>query len=277
MKICWANTDNFDESDIVIVGIPDESKSNALRKGSSEAPDKIREISSIRDTYTRNGQISLGLPISGIKKKIFDYGNVKKTDVGNVINKIISGSKIPISLGGDHSISLEIIKSISKKLGPVSLVYFDAHPDFIGSTRNYYGSVFYDSLPHIDTKSSLQIGIRTPEQEEIENMKKYSITVITPLDIVKNGILKTEKMMLDKIGKKVYVSFDMDAIDPAYAPGVSVPVPMGLRNTEVIYLLKSLAKRIIGIDIMEVCPSYDIRDRTSHLASRMIAEIISSS
>jgi len=277
VKICWANTDNFDESDIVIVGIPDESKSNALRKGSSEAPDKIREISSIRDTYTRNGQISLGLPISGIKKKIFDYGNVKKTDVGNVINKIISGSKIPISLGGDHSISLEIIKSISKKLGPVSLVYFDAHPDFIGSTRNYYGSVFYDSLPHIDIKSSLQIGIRTPEQEEIENMKKYSITVITPLDIVKNGILKTEKMMLDKIGKKVYVSFDMDAIDPAYAPGVSVPVPMGLRNTEVIYLLKSLAKRIIGIDIMEVCPSYDIRDRTSHLASRMIAEIISSS
>ena len=132
MKICWANTDNFDESDIVIVGIPDESKSNALRKGSSEAPDKIREISSIRDTYTRNGQISLGLPISGIKKKIFDYGNVKKTDVGNVINKIISGSRIPISLGGDHSISLEIIKSISKKLGPVSLVYFDAHPDLLG-------------------------------------------------------------------------------------------------------------------------------------------------
>ena len=277
MKICWANTDNFDESDIVIIGIPDESKSYALRKGSSEAPDKIREISSIRDTYTRNGQISLGLPISGIKKKIFDYGNVKKTDVGNVIDKIISGSKIPISLGGDHSISLEIIKSISKKNGPISLVYFDAHPDFIGSTQNYYGSVFYDSLPHIDIKSSLQIGIRTPEQEEIENMEKYGITVITPLDIVKNGILKTEKMMLDKIGKKVYVSFDMDVIDPAYAPGVSVPVPMGLRNTEAIYLLKSLAKKIMGMDIMEVCPSYDIRDRTSHLASRMIAEIISSS
>jgi len=277
VKICWANTDNFDESDIVIIGIPDESKSHALRKGASEAPDKIREISSIRDTYTRNGQISLGLPISGIKKKIFDYGNVKKTEISNVIDRVISGSKIPISLGGDHSISLEIIKSISKKLGPISLVYFDAHPDFIGSTQNYYGSVFYDSLSYIDIKSSLQIGIRTPEQEEIENMKKYGITVITPLDIVKNGILKTEKMLLNKTGKKVYVSFDMDVIDPAYAPGVSVPVPMGLRNTEAIYLLKSLAKKTIGMDIMEVCPSYDIKDRTSHLASRMIAEIISSS
>ncbi|HWY35682.1 MAG TPA: arginase family protein, partial [Nitrosopumilaceae archaeon] len=160
--------------------------------------------------------------------------------------------------------------------GPISLVYFDAHPDFISSTQNYYGSVFYDSLSYIDLKSSLQIGIRTPEQEEIENLKKYDVTVITPLDIIKNGIVETEKTITNKIGKNVYVSFDMDAIDPAYAPGVSVPVPMGLRNTEAMYLLKSLAKRTIGIDIMEVCPDYDVKDRTSHLASRMIAEIISS-
>jgi agmatinase len=78
MKVCWANTDNFDDSEIVIIGIPDESKSHALRKGTSSAPDKIREISSIRDTYTRDGKASLGLPILGIKKKVYDYGNVKK-------------------------------------------------------------------------------------------------------------------------------------------------------------------------------------------------------
>ena len=276
MKICWANTDNFDDSDIVIIVIPDESKSHALRKGTSEAPDRIREISCIRDTYTRDDKISLGLPISGIKKKIYDYGNVKKMDIGNVIKNVISKSKIPISIGGDHSISTEIIKTISNKLGPISLVYFDAHPDFIGSTQNYYGSVFYDSLSYIDLKSSLQIGIRTPEQEEIENLKKYDVTVITPLDIVKSGIIETEKAIMSKIGKNVYVSFDMDVIDPAYAPGVSVPVPMGLRNTEAIYLLKLLSKRAIGLDIMEVCPEYDVKDRTSHLASRMIAEIISS-
>jgi len=276
VKICWANTDNFDDADIVIIGIPDETKSHSLRKGASEAPDKIREISWIRDTYTRDDKKSLGLPISGIKKRVYDYGNVKKTEIGNLINNVVSKSKIPISIGGDHSISSDIIKSISKKLGPISLVYFDAHPDFIGSTQNYYGSVFYDSLSYINLKSSLQIGIRTPEQEEIENLKKYNVTVITPLDIVKNGIVETEKAVMSKIGKNVYVSFDMDVIDPAYAPGVSVPVPMGLRNTEAIYLLKLLAKRAIGVDIMEVCPDYDIKDRTSHLASRMIAEIISS-
>ncbi len=276
MKICWSNTDSFDDADVVIIGIPDESKSHALRKGSSEAPDKIREISNIRDTYTRDGKTSLGLPFLGMKKKIYDYGNVKKTEIGNVVRTIISKSKIPISLGGDHSISLEIIKSISKNRGPVSLMYFDAHPDFVSSTQNYYGSVFYDSLSYIDLKSSLQIGIRTPEQEEIENLKKYGVAVITPLDIIKNGVVETEKTIMNKIGKNVYVSFDMDAIDPAYAPGVSVPVPMGLRNTEAIYLLKSLAKIAIGVDIMEVCPEYDVKDRTSHLASRMVAEIISS-
>ena len=277
MRLCWANTENFDEAEIVIVGIPDESKSHALRKGASEAPDRIREIASIRDTYTREGKVSLGLPFSGLKKKVYDYGNIKRTQVSEVIDKIISKSKIPLSVGGDHSLSVQIIKSISKQYGSISLVYFDAHPDFISSTRNYYGSVFYDVLPFIDLKSSLQIGIRTPEQEEINNIKKYDLTVITPFDILENGISEIEKLIKNKIGKNVYVSFDMDAIDPAYAPGVSVPVPMGLRNVEAIYLLKSLTRKgIVGMDIMEVCPGYDIKDRTSHLASRMIAEVISS-
>ncbi|MGH9998961.1 MAG: agmatinase [Nitrosopumilaceae archaeon] len=278
MSICWANTDSFDEADIVIVGIPDESKSHALRKGTSEAPDKIRQISSTRDTYSRDKTISVGMPFGGLKKKVFDYGNITRNQIGEVIGKIVSKSKIPISIGGDHSISVEIIKSVSKKYGSLSLVYFDAHPDFIGSTRNYYGSVFFDVLPFIDLKSSIQIGVRTPEQEEINNIRKYHLSVITPFDMLKNGFLETEKKIIDKVGKNVYVSFDMDAIDPAFAPGVSAPVPIGLRNSEAVYLLKSLAQKgITGMDIMEVCPEFDIKDRTSHLASRMIGEVISSS
>jgi len=278
LSICWANTVSFDEADIVIIGIPDESKSHALRKGTSEAPDKIRQISSTRDTYSRDNTVSLGMPFGGIKKKVFDYGNVTRDQIGKVIDEIVSRSKIPISIGGDHSISVEIIKSISKKYGSLSLVYFDAHPDFIGSTRNYYGSVFFDVVPFIDLKSSMQIGIRTPEQEEIDNIKKYNLSVITPFDMLKIGLLETEKRIIEKIGKNVYVSFDMDAIDPAFAPGVSAPVPIGLRNSEAVYLLKSLAQKgIVGMDIMEVCPEYDIKDRTSHLASRMIGEVISSS
>ena len=276
--ICWANTNDFDEADIVILGIPDESQSHALRKGTSEAPHFIRDISNMRDSYSRKGKKSLGLPSTGIgKKKVLDYGNISKEKIDEVFQRIVSNSKIPITMGGDHSISRDVIKAVSKKTGPLSIVYFDAHPDFISSTQNYYGSVFYDILPHIDPKTSLQIGIRTPEQEELDNLKKYDIKVITPFDIVEKGVKEISNSILQTIGKNVYVSFDMDCVDPAFAPGVSVPVPMGLKNVEAVYLLKNIVENgIIGMDIMEVCPSYDIKDRTSHLASRMISEVISS-
>src|SRR5574337_471537 len=183
MNICWANTNSFDDAEIVIVGIPDESKSHALRKGTSEAPHKIREISSIRDTYKRGDDISLGLPFGGIARKVYDYGNIERAQIGDTIGKIVSSSKIPVSIGGDHSITTEIVKTISKKKGPPSLVYFDAHPDFVSSVSGYYGSVFYDVLPYIDIKSSIQIGIRTPEKEEVENLEKHEVSIISPYDI----------------------------------------------------------------------------------------------
>src|SRR2546426_12666867 len=147
MKICWANTDNFDEAEIVIVGIPDESKSHSLRKGTSEAPHKIREISSIRDTYKRGNNISLGLPFSGINKKVYDYGNIERSEVTQVIDKIVSKSKIPLSIGGDHFISAEIIKSVLKKQRQIILVYFYCHPNFICLVQGYYGSLFHDVFP----------------------------------------------------------------------------------------------------------------------------------
>ena len=276
--ISWANTENFEEAEIVILGIPDESQSHALRKGTSEAPHFIREISHLRDSFTRDGKKSLGLPFNGIEnKKICDYGDISKDQIGDVFSKIISKKKIPITIGGDHSISREIIKAVSKEKGPISLVYFDAHPDFVSSTQNYYGSVFFDVLPNIDPKTSLQIGIRTPEQEELDNIKKYEIKVITPFEIVEKGVKEISNLISETVGENVYISFDMDCVDPAFAPGVSVPVPMGLKNVEAVYLLKKIIEKgIVGVDIMEVCPSYDIKDRTSHLASRMISEIISS-
>ena len=276
--ISWANTENFEEAEIVILGIPDESQSHALRKGTSEAPHFIREISHLRDSFTRDGKKSLGLPFNGIEnKKICDYGDISKDQIDDVFSKIISKKKIPITIGGDHSISREIIKAVSKEKGPISLVYFDAHPDFVSSTQNYYGSVFFDVLPNIDPKTSLQIGIRTPEQEELDNIKKYEIKVITPFEIVEKGVKEISNLISETVGENVYISFDMDCVDPAFAPGVSVPVPMGLKNVEAVYLLKKIIEKgIVGVDIMEVCPSYDIKDRTSHLASRMISEIISS-
>ncbi len=277
-KICWANTDNFEESDFVIVGIPDESQSHALRKGTEEAPYKIRLVSNLRDSYERNNKKSLGRPFSGTEKKVHDLGNISRVEIDEVYDRITASSKIPISMGGDHSITRQIINSMGDRFGKMSLVYFDAHPDFVSSTKNYYGSIINDVLLNIDINSSIQIGIRTPEQEELNNIQKYNLEVITPFDIQEKGIKEITKSVLSKLGDKVYVSFDMDCIDPAYAPGVSVPVPMGLNSTDAVYLLKEIVKKgIVGMDIMEVCPSFDIKDRTSHLASRIISEVLYSS
>ncbi len=277
-KICRANTDNFDKAEFVIVGIPDESQSHALRKGTEDAPDKIRQMSNLRDSFERNGQISLGRPFQGSEKKVHDFGDIRREQIENIYSKISVFSKIPISIGGDHSITRQIINTMSKKHGKISLVYFDAHPDFVSSTTNYYGSVMNDVLSSIEIGSSIQIGIRTPEQEELNNTKKFNLEVITPFDIQEQGIKKIASSILSKLGDKVYISFDMDCIAPAYAPGVSVPVPMGLSSTDAVYLLKEIAKKgIIGMDIMEVCPNFDVKDRTSHLASRIISEVLYSS
>jgi len=277
-KICWANTDNFDEAEFVVVGIPDESQSHALRKGTEEAPFKIRQISNLRDSFERDGKFSLGRPFQGTEKKVHDFGNISRSQIENIYDKISTSSKIPISIGGDHSISRQIINALAKRYGKISLVYFDAHPDFVSSTTNYYGSVVNDVLSNIEIDSSVQIGIRTPEQEELDNIKKYNLKVITPFDIREQGINQVTNSVLNRLGDKVYVSFDMDCVDPAYAPGVSVPVPMGLNSTDAVYLLKEIAKKgIVGMDIMEVCPNFDVKDRTSHLASRIISEVLYSS
>lgn len=277
-KICWANTDDFEQSEFVVIGIPDETQSHALRKGTEEAPFKIRQISNLRDSFERDGKITLGRPFQGSEKKVHDFGNISRSQIENIYDKISTSSKIPISIGGDHSISRQIINAMAKRHGKLSLVYFDAHPDFVSSTTNYYGSVINDVLSNIEIDSSVEIGIRTPEQEELDNIKKYHLEVITPLDIRERGIKQVANSVLNRLGDKVYVSFDMDCVDPAFAPGVSVPVPMGLSSTDAVYLLREIAKRgIVGMYVMEVCPSFDVKDRTSHLASRIISEVLYSS
>lgn len=274
-KICWTNTIGFDSAEVVIIGIPSEVGSHASRKGSSKAPDTIRMVSNRMDVYLHKKTISVANPIGGTPTvRVFDYGNIKSGEISAVFDKI-AGSKIPITIGGDHSNTAPIIKSLSKRLGPISLVYFDAHPDIVASRGRYYGSTVFDSLPYIDAKSSALVGIRSPEQEEVENIQKHQILVISPFDVAKKGMDQIAEILLGTIKGNVYISLDMDCIDPAYAPGVSVPVPLGLSSLEVAYLVKKLAQKgIVGFDIMEVCPPHDLNHVTSHLASRLIGEVL---
>jgi len=276
--LCWSNCNLYRESEYVIVGLNDESHSHSIRKGTSNAPDIIRKISKERDVYIENNRESLAYTNLGkLQSKIFDLGNISRENIPFVYERIFHEGKIPITIGGDHSLTTEIIKELGKKHGPISLVYFDAHPDFLSSTRDFYGSVVYDCLSYIDPKSSVMVGIRSPELEEIENIKKYGISIFSPEDIQYYGFKQTVNDIISKLGRNIYISFDMDCIDPAFAPGVSVPVPMGLNPITASILLKNITHGgILGMDIMEVCPAFDIQDCTSHLASRMISELLSS-
>lgn len=274
--LCWANCDSYKQSDYVVIGLPDESHSHSLRKGTSKAPDQIRKISRERDVYVENGIESIAYTNLGKSSaKIFDLGNVSRHNIPEVFEKIMKDDKIPITMGGDHSLTSLIIKTIGKKSKPISLAYFDAHPDFISSTQDFYGSVIYDCMPFLDIKSSVMIGIRSPELEEIQNIKKYGMSVYSPTDIQYFGLKQTLNEILSTLGKNIYISFDMDCIDPSFAPGVSVPVPMGLDPLTSSILVQNISKcGIIGMDMMEVCPAFDIQDNTSHLASRMISELL---
>jgi agmatinase len=275
-----SNVDKVSEADIVIIGLPDESKSHAKRKGTSKAPDIIRHASNESEFFERDGKIIPISPLQGsiASKQILDYGNAKREDLYQLIFDLVSTKKIPIVIGGDHSVTTIALKAIGDVYGKIGLFYFDAHPDFVSSTRDYYGSVLSDSSSSINFRKSTLIGTRAAAPEELENADKVGLEVITPMDIEELGVSKIAERMRPKINNiKKYISIDLDCLDPAFAPGVSLPSPCGLSSLELIYFVKlAVNSGIIGIDIVELSPDFDMNNITAYLAARILLEAIAS-
>ena len=276
-----STVDRISEADVIIIGIPDESKSHARRKGTSKAPDILRIASNESLFFEREGKIIPICPLRGSigNKGILDYGNIRREDLYHLIFDLVSNKKIPIIIGGDHSVTTIALEAIGDIYGKIGLLYFDAHPDFVSSSRNYYGSVLTDSSSSIDFAKSMLIGTRAAEPEELENIDKARLEVITPMDIRETGILKVGDRIRSKNSNnnKKYISIDLDCLDPAFAPGVSLPSPCGLSTIDLIYLIKlAVETGIIGIDIVELSPDFDINNNTAYLAARILLESIAS-
>lgn len=267
----------------MVMGVPDESKSHAKRKGASKGPDSLRTASNTFEFFERDGKTIPICPMKGTleNKKILDFGNIARDDLYRLIFDIVTAKKIPITIGGDHSITTIILQAVNEALDgdKVSLIYFDAHPDFVSSTRNYYGSVITDSSNYIDFKKSVLIGTRAAEQEELLNASKRGLEILTPLDILEVGINHVVKKIISKCKlNKVYLSIDLDCMDPGVAPGVSVPAPGGLFPLDLIYMIKKITEnlQVVGMDIVELSPDYDINQNTANHAARILMETISS-
>ncbi|MFY9871755.1 MAG: arginase family protein [Candidatus Nitrosopolaris sp.] len=268
------------QADIFLIGVPDESKSLAKRKGTNRAPDIIRSAFNEAEFFEREGKTIPVSPMRGShdNKRIVDVGNVNREDLYQLIVDLVSFKKIPIIIGGDHSITTIALRAIGSVLGKIGLFYFDAHPDFVSSMRNYYGSVLMDSAHSIEYKKSMLIGTRAAELEELENAQRVGLEIISPMDFVELGILKlADKVVARAVGHKKYISIDLDCVDPAFAPGVSLPSVGGLSSIDLIYLVKrAIDFGLVGIDIVELSPDFDINHITANLAARIISECIGS-
>jgi len=278
-RFAWANTTRVEEADIVLFGVPDESHTHAVRPGAAKALGQIRKVSVERGLFERSGKKTSSLPtMSPLEERIFDAGDIPRSQVTDFVEKIAREGRVPFMIGGDHSITAEALKGFDRLGSKIGVVYFDSHPDFICSSRDYYGSVVCDisEYKNIDFSTSIEIGVRDPEPEELLNLRRTHLQTITPVDLAEMGLRKTVELVKNRISGGIYLSFDMDVVDPAFAPGVSTPVPGGLTSSEALYLVGRIARLgIVGFDIMEVSPPYDLQDFTSQLAGRIILEAAS--
>ncbi|ADD07816.1 agmatinase [Candidatus Aciduliprofundum boonei] len=268
---------NFNESFFIIFGVPFDGTSS-YRHGSKFAPDEIRKASYNLESYVMEHKISLSeLPIHdmGDIGTLDEFGNVEDViDTVYSTMQSILPNKFPIMIGGEHSITIGAAKAL-KKLN-AGIIFIDAHGDF---RDEYLGNKYshactarraYDIL----NGKIISIGVRSASQEEVEDAKDLNYEWIDSYEFQRLGWKRTIKKAMEILDvQKVYLSIDIDGIDPAYAPGTGTPEFFGLSPMDVKNIINFLAPNLIGADITEVCPPYD-NGNTSILAARLVQEII---
>lgn len=268
---------SFDDAQYVISGVPFD-QTTSFRPGARFGPDSIRQHSWNFESY----DLETGFDLSEIP--VHDLGNAEEfgnaTDmvesVRQEIRSIYTAKKVPITFGGDHACAPPCVEAYpeGRSLG---VLYIDAHMDFrasyLGDKRSH-GCSSRRMLERVGAENIVVLGVRSVSQEEIEDNRSIGMRYITAHEIARDGIQSTVARALGALStEQVYVTLDIDAIDPAYAAGTGTPEPFGLTPRDVKLALDEVAPRLAGFDIMEVAPHYD-QGNTSALAARLAREAI---
>ena len=209
---------------------------------------------------------------------------VLRADAARNIRRIVEAGTLPISIGGDHSISLPILRAVAATHGQVNLVQFDAHIDTWGDYfggKYFHGSPFRRALEEglIRGAGYVQVGIRGPmygESEDFEFQNARGVTMIDIGQVKRDGIERTVERIRQIVEGPVYVTFDIDSVDPAFAPGTGTPEVGGLSSYEAQELVRGLAGLpLVGADIVEVAPQFDGPGQiTALLAANIVFEML---
>jgi arginase len=255
---------------LAIIGIRHDENSS-FTKGAADAPPQIRAAlrSDAWNLTTENGT-----DLSG-DSTFFDAGDIEPvagSDMGtlidNSISTLLADGVAPISLGGDHSITYPIVRAFARKYKDLSILHFDAHPDIyenFQNNRNSHASPFARIMEDNLVKRLVQVGIRTFTAHQREQVKKFKVESIEMRDITSNLQLEFDS--------PVYISFDIDALDPAFAPGVSHREPGGLSTRQAIEIIQQLKGKVVGADIVEFNPRMDPLHITGTVCAKLFKEI----
>ncbi|MBO8162122.1 MAG: agmatinase [Brevibacillus sp.] len=272
--------------DFVITGIPFDS-GQSFRTGARFGPGAIRDFSILLRPYNPEQDIHIFDYISGV-----DFGDIPIIPgyIAETYDKIVAGLTpilnrgiIPIILGGDHSITLGELRAVAKKYGPVALLQFDAHSDtwdsYFGQKYNH-GTPFRRALEEglIDVSRSIQIGMRGGlyGPEDLNDARKMGFEVWTTNQMKKAGVERMLEVIHHRVGSgPVFVTFDIDFLDPIYAPGTGTPEVAGASIDEALALVRGLhGLDFVGFDLVEVLPAFDHGQITSASAANIVYEFI---
>lgn len=254
-----------------MLGIPLDHNSSFLR-GAARAPQLIREAlySDVWNSWTET-RVDLG--VAGMVEDIGDLANMESPDaperIVEAIEGILAAGKRPVSLGGDHSITYPILRAIGKHASNLTIVHLDAHPDLYdnyGNNPHSHASPFARIMENKLAKRLVQIGVRTLNAHQQEQAKKFGVEIYEMSDL-------RDPTHLNLAGP-IYISFDMDVLEPGMAPGVSHWEPGGMTTRQALHYIHTVPGPIVGADVVEFNPVRDATGMTAMVAAKIVKEIL---